>query len=303
MTLSFRAKTRQGFTIDSPLSAFTFPGGEAHITGTERLSGYDILYHIADLRGADSHELLQLAMWADALKLESPNVPRVLILPYLPGARADKVPTRGAAVYADFLCGLGFSQIISVDPHSSAMPGFFESISGSKWKSPLTVYPFERIIMRVVGNHGVADTYQHPYVGVIAPDKGAVRRSTRAANVLRVPVFLAEKTRDFTTGKLSGFTCEDLPAKGKLLIVDDICDGGGTFNGLAETINIGKDRLDLWVTHGIFSKGIATLSENFGKIYTTNSHPGSLEATRGASFGYDIDVIDLAPYLYGTIYV
>jgi ribose-phosphate pyrophosphokinase len=55
------------------------------------------------------------------------------------------------------------------------------------------------------------------------------------------------------------------------LIVDDICDGGGTFIGLAaELKNKNAGKLYLAVSHGIFSKGFDSL-KCFDKIFTTNS--------------------------------
>jgi len=56
------------------------------------------------------------------------------------------------------------------------------------------------------------------------------------------------------------------------LIVDDICDGGGTFLGLAKELkskNAGK--LYLAISHGIFSKGFESLAKDFQKIFTTDS--------------------------------
>ena len=57
-----------------------------------------------------------------------------------------------------------------------------------------------------------------------------------------------------------------------ILIVDDICDGGRTFIGLAEELkkkNAGD--LYLFVTHGIFSQGFSELKKHFKKIFSTNS--------------------------------
>jgi len=54
--------------------------------------------------------------------------------------------------------------------------------------------------------------------------------------------------------------------------VDDICDGGGTFLGLATALkekNAGK--LSLIVSHGIFSKGFEELNKSFDTVFTTNS--------------------------------
>jgi ribose-phosphate pyrophosphokinase len=57
-----------------------------------------------------------------------------------------------------------------------------------------------------------------------------------------------------------------------VLIVDDICDGGGTFIGIAKALP--KDvKKYLYVTHGIFSKGLRELTGHFEHIYTTNSYP------------------------------
>jgi ribose-phosphate pyrophosphokinase len=62
------------------------------------------------------------------------------------------------------------------------------------------------------------------------------------------------------------------------VIIDDICDGGATFIGIAEAIhNFRKDykcifgKIDLIVTHGVFSKGFTELTKCIDNIYCTNS--------------------------------
>jgi ribose-phosphate pyrophosphokinase len=83
----------------------------------------------------------------------------------------------------------------------------------------------------------------------VYPDRGALQRygGDSTKNVI------CSKVRDPKTGQLSGFKIEnpevieenqDLP----LVVIDDLCDGGGTF------------------------KGIATLSENYKEVYFTNSY-------------------------------
>lgn len=283
MSITFRAKTFFGWTVDAPFEAFTFPGGEPHIKVT---SDATFEYQIADVRGADSHDLITLAMWSNLVRQRGEKA--ILLLPYLPGARADRGMPLGAWVYAQFLNQIVYpDMLITLDPHSPYMGGRLDPDS-------LTIYPFERIIKRELGDRG--DYKRHPYVGVIAPDKGAVDRAQRAANVLGVPVYHAEKSRDFETGKLTGFTCEELPESGKLLLVDDICDGGGTFIGLAQATGLDFKRLDLWVTHGIFSKGIAELTYHFDHIYTTDSW-GTTEDNE------NLTIIPVLPYLTGEINV
>lgn len=58
-----------------------------------------------------------------------------------------------------------------------------------------------------------------------------------------------------------------------ILIVDDLCDGGGTFMVEAEFLR-GKgvtNDLCLFVAHGLFSKGCEVLYDFFKKVYTTDS--------------------------------
>ena len=81
------------------------------------------------------------------------------------------------------------------------------------------------------------------------------------------------KSRDVKTGKLSGFKVYTDDLQGRdCIIIDDICDGGGTFMGLATALkqkNVGK--LYLAVSHGIFSKGFDDLAQYFDAIFTTDS--------------------------------
>jgi ribose-phosphate pyrophosphokinase len=88
-------------------------------------------------------------------------------------------------------------------------------------------------------------------------------------------VFCSKK-RDPLTGHLSGFEIKNYNpnpnADGQdLLIVDDICDGGGTFVGLAKELRkAGAKKVYLYVTHGIFSKGLPL--EGIDRVFTTDSY-------------------------------
>ena len=60
-----------------------------------------------------------------------------------------------------------------------------------------------------------------------------------------------------------------------LMIIDDLCDGGGTFCGIAECfkkIGISKDRLNISVIHMVNPKGIENLSKHFNHVWFTNSY-------------------------------
>lgn len=298
--ISFREKLGNGFTVDSPLQPFFFPDGAAHIKGD--LDGLDISYHIADVRALSHDDLFTLAMWLDKVTDGPWSKNRtVLLMPYLPGARSDRGAPNGSRVYAEFLSNLDFDQIITLDPHSSFMPGL---IHNSFWQNDnLTVFPVERIIAKEIQDRE-SDQRPQPYVGVIAPDRGAVPRAKQAAKVMGVPVYRAEKTRDFETGALTGFHMIDsLPDRGRLLIVDDICDGGGTFIGLADATDLEPERLDLWVTHGIFSQGVNRLLDRFGEVHTTDSYFNQDDELARA-FGESLHLVKVhrvLPYLTSAI--
>lgn len=262
--INFKAKTPDGEIINSALSPFTFPAGEAHIKREERRELEKI--EIAVLQpDADSlhSDLFHLAMWSSYLLREACETKTVVILPYFPGARADRGNPFGLGVYSEFIGWQLFNQVIIFDPHSP------QTLNLQKLESTPTtaVYPAQLFTKAHIGK------VFEPYTGIIAPDKGAFDRANAVAEVLEIPLFTAEKTRDFDSGKLSGFKLDGLPRDGKYLIVDDICDRGGTFKGLANAVDLPPSQLDLYVSHGVFSSdAIQQLPNHFGHIYTTNSY-------------------------------
>lgn len=232
--------------IPAKHKVFTFPGGEPHINFAPTAST-----QVAFVQGASPDDILTLGMWADACHRN--GMKTIAAIPYLPAARADRGTPLGAKVYADIINSFGIDHVVALDPHSDVAPALYDR---------LTVVDIDRVVPARV------------YLGVngiIAPDYGAQKRAIAVANLGGLPVFQASKKRDFATGKLSGFECERLPNDGNFLVVDDICDGGGTFLGLAEAIGIDRSHLSLWVTHGIFSKGTNDLSKKFHQIWCTDS--------------------------------
>lgn len=257
--IELHSRQDKGFLIHGTDHVMQFPAGEQHLVLNAPEAEHPFL---AIMRGASAEDLVQAGMWVDSVHQRGDKA--TLAIPYLPGARQDRGNPFGAKVYAEIINSLGADLIIAVDPHSDVMPSLV---------SNLRTYPVARLISRFLA-YRIGGERQAPYVGIIAPDEGARKRAGSVARRLRLPLYQALKHRDFATGRLSGFSCEDLPAEGRLLVVDDICDGGGTFRGLAEATGLGPDRLDLWVTHGVFSGKAGLLNEHFGTIHTTDSHPG-----------------------------
>lgn len=264
--ITFKAKEPSGEIINSALSPFKFPAGEAHIKREEQreLEAIEIAV-VQSSSGEINNDILSVAMWADYIAQEvaakGKPIRTVLILPYIPAARADRGAPHGAKVYAKIINSLNIDQIIVFDPHSEAAALELSASDQVRYLYPDDLFKLSHI-------SGIFKEY----TGIIAPDKGATLRAQGVADALNLRLFTAEKTRDFETGKLTSFKLDNLPKNGKFLIVDDICDGGGTFKGLASALGRPKEQIDLYVSHPVFSgKAVDSLPDFFETVYTTNS--------------------------------
>lgn len=238
---------------------FVFSGGEPHIKIN---TNFDVSKKITITHRLNSfNDLGLLCLAVDALQRIDANVD-TLFIPYFPAARQDRLMIQGeplsVKVYADIINALNFKKVIVFDAHSEVVLAVLnncEVISNNQF--------IEKVIKKIGGE-----------VKLISPDGGALKKIYKVSEYLGgIDVVECSKSRDVKTGKLSGFKvyAEDLQQK-NCLIVDDICDGGGTFIGLAEELkNKNSGNLYLAVSHGIFNKGFKELNKNFTKIFTTNS--------------------------------
>ncbi len=109
------------------------------------------------------------------------------------------------------------------------------------------------------------------------PDKGAAKRYERDIihPSFKKTILYCSKERDISTGKLKGFKIENPEAYhgGSICVVDDLCDGGGTFAGIAKELRqLAPDvELNIRVMHMVNPKGISTLSEHYDKVTFSNS--------------------------------
>lgn len=232
---------------------FAFPGGEFSIRG-QRPTYPDLA--ALTIRGASAEDMIAAGLWGSWAENAGFSV---LLVPYLPGARQDKDIPFGSGVYANMLNAAGADAVICLDPHSPVEGRLINNFYGVSVDAAIKDY---------------ASTIEN-LAGVISPDAGSRVRSEHVADMVAQPTIYASKLRDPATGKLSGFQCDALPDEGDFLIVDDICDGGGTFLGLAKAAGVDPKRIHLWTTHGIYSKGPSMLTEVFGSVACTDSHPGS----------------------------
>ncbi|AJF40798.1 ribose-phosphate pyrophosphokinase [Vibrio phage phi 3] len=229
-----------------------------------------ISYISVDFRIIDAHKdlvLLALIKEAiDALVRESNHSPAPVnvFLPYIPDARADRRFEQGGShnlkVVASFINSMGFSKVTVLDPHSDVVEGLINNVSVLKQNHGVRWVMGQ--IRQALGSDFV----------LCAPDLGAAKKIEEVAKDLNVDYVQAIKIRDVQTGRIvkSELLPKEVSTK-SVLIVDDICDGGATFVGIAEALRErGFEKIALYVSHGIFSKGLGVFEGHIDHIYTGN---------------------------------
>jgi ribose-phosphate pyrophosphokinase len=239
--------------------SFIFSGGEPHIKIDP---SFDVSDKVTITHRLNSfNDLGLLCMAVDALRRMEAKIEK-LVIPYFPAARQDRVMIKGeplsVKVYAEIINNLKFERVIVFDAHSEVTSALLNNCE------VITNHKFIKLVIDKIKND----------LTLVSPDGGALKKIYKLSEFLGgAEVVECSKSRDVKTGKLSGFKVNSTDLQGmNCLVVDDICDGGGTFIGLADALkekNAGK--LYLAVSHGIFSKGFDQLNTCFDKIYSTNS--------------------------------
>ncbi|MCC9072621.1 ribose-phosphate diphosphokinase [Flavobacterium sp. F-65] len=238
--------------------SFIFSGGEPHIKINPDFDTNQAITITHRLNSFNDFGLLCLAV--DALRRMDVKIIS-LFIPYFPAARQDRVMIKGeplsVKVYADIINAMNLEKVFVFDAHSEVTPALINNCE------VIPNHTFIQTVIKTIGND----------VKLISPDGGALKKIYKVSEFLGgVEVVECSKSRDVKTGRLSGFKVYEDDLQGMdCLIVDDICDGGGTFVGLAEELkNKNAGKLYLAVSHGIFNKGFEVL-DCFEKIFTTNS--------------------------------
>lgn len=225
-----------------------------------RVTQFDDISHKEISVAYQATNLMGLLLLSDAVHGINPKAKQILNIPYLPYARADRRFTdgdcHGLATFGQFLRMTEFREIRTLDVHNfKAADAFIDNL--------VNIKPTELI--------EAAIQEFKPEV-LLFPDEGALKRY----DTYGLPAYGASKKRNPVTGEFEGFTVPPILNR-RIMIIDDICDGGGTFAGIAAAYDgipwpeyRPPAQFGLYVTHGIFSKETAPLVR-FERIYTTNS--------------------------------
>lgn len=257
--------TVRGDSMRISIHQFQFPGGEVGINVNVLRPDYSVEDVTLHARVSDSNNLMGMFMATDALRRVYPNARLHLNMPYIPYARQDRVCNAGEAlsikVVAQLINAQEYASVSVVDPHS-----------------PTSVALIDRV--RITDQYEVFWRIKTNWSEwtIVAPDMGAMKKVEDFAKRVQAKSVIAfNKTRELSTGKITGMHCLDtIDPNGKFMVLDDICDGGRTFIELAQHITLPTQKLELAVTHGIFSKGVECVTKMYSKVHTTNSFHGGL---------------------------
>lgn len=256
LTCEKNAKTfREGV-----LKLSTFSGGEEHVV----VDSYsdERAYLLAKI--TSSSELVRLILISEAIRANGTEL-QELRIGYFPYARQDRRCNSGEAhsmrVISSVINSLGWKKVVVVDPHSDVVEALVDNVE---------IIPQERI----VGNYPeILELCSNEKVVLVSPDGGSLKKINKVSSAINCPVVRADKRRCISTGKIEEVLVHGYAGDDKhYLICDDICDAGGTFIMLADALQkLGAKNISLYVTHGIFSKGVGPLAPFFKNIFTTDT--------------------------------
>lgn len=252
---------------------FKFPAGESGVSFTHKNSTYigGTLAGMITLKWESNEDIINLALLVDAVRREYREIELSLEIPYFPYARQDRVCNKGESlsvkVIANIINSLGFARVYVTDPHSEVLGAVLDNMIEVHTKDAVSV------AVALCWNHRTFATS----AALVSPDAGALKKTFKYAKYCGgIPVIRADKVRDVMTGSITGTVVySEHLGKVDLLVVDDICDGGGTFIPLAaELRKITTGTVNLLVTHGIFTKGVDIMQGVFDNIFVINNMYG-----------------------------
>lgn len=257
----------EGFMIlinGTPLNVTLFPDNTSQVWKIKTLEIPDTNFLHITWEYSHEGEFMQLAQLKMLIDqgIGIPEFKTALRIKYLPYGRQDKEVSNNATfalrTFANLLNSLNFDEVIIHDPHSTVALLW---INNSR-----AVYP-QKLVEQIAQDMGEPEDAE---VVFCYPDHGALVKYTEVYKLSFRRFVHGEKVRDQATGQITSYKLVGDVAGKRVLIVDDICDGGATFKLLAkELLDAGALEVNLFVTHGIFSRGLRTLFDSgIKKVFT-----------------------------------
>jgi len=261
-----------------------FSDMECFVEIQENVRGEDVFIIQSTSYPANDH-LMELLVALDAVRRGSAS--RITaVIPYFGYARQDRKSGPRTPISAKLVANLitvaGADRVLTMDLHAGQIQGFFD-------------IPLDNLFAAPVFVRHIEENFDNGDLIMVSPDVGGVVRARAFAKRLETDLAIIDKRREragvsevmHIIGDVEGRTC---------ILVDDICDSGGTLCNAAEALmEAGAKAVHAYITHGVLSGGaVSRISASpLKSMVITDSILGT-EAVRVAR---NIDQITIAPLM------
>ena len=250
----------------------------------ENIRGEDV-FVIQSTSFPANDNLMELLITFDALRRASAR--RITaVIPYFGYARQDRKSGPRSPISAKLVANLithaGADRVLTMDLHAGQIQGFFDIPVDNPYAAPL----FTRDIKTHFHNRDVM---------IVSPDVGGVVRARILAKRLDCDLAIIDKRRERAGVSEVMNVIGDVRGK-DCILVDDICDSGGTLCNAAEALHRqGARSASVYVTHGVLSGGaVARITSSPIEMMVTTDSIAATEAVRVAK---NIRQLTIAPLL------
>jgi ribose-phosphate pyrophosphokinase len=240
-----------------------FSDGEFNFQIGENARGSDVFIVQPTCPPTDRHLMELLIMMDTFVRASAERV--TAVIPYFGYARSDKkdrprVPI-AAKLVANLIVKAGAQRILTVDLHAAQIQGFFDVPVDHLYAAPIVVDYFrENPIENLI---------------VVAPDTGGAERARAYAKRLDAGLALCDKRRERANVADVMNIVGDVRDK-NCLIIDDMCDTGGTICKVAEALHkAGANEIFACFTHAVLSgNAVENINNSYlKKVIVTNTIP------------------------------
>ncbi len=217
-----------------------FSDGEFQISFEETVRGAEVFLIQSTMPPTDN--LFELLLMVDAAKRASAKE-IVAVIPYFGFARQDRKDQPrvaiGSKLVADLLSTAGVTRVMTMDLHADQIQGFFNVPVDHLYASTL--------FMKYVKDLKLTD------LTMAAPDMGGSKRANAYAKHLKAELAICYKQRSKANVVDSMTLIGEVEGR-HVILVDDMCDTGGTLTKAADMImDRGAKSVRAVCTHAVLS--------------------------------------------------
>ncbi len=261
-----------------------FADMEIFVEIQENVRGEDV-FVIQSTSYPANDNLMELLITLDALRRASAR--RVTaVIPYFGYARQDrKAGPRtpiSAKLVANLITEAGANRVLTLDLHAGQIQGFFD-------------IPVDNLFAAPLFSRDIGGRYAERDLMIVSPDVGGVVRARAIATRLSCDLAIIDKRRDRVGMSEVMNVIGDVRGK-HCILVDDICDSGGTLcNAALALAKGGAQSTGAYITHGVLSGGaVARIASSTIESMTITDSILATEAVRVAN---NIRQFTIAPIL------